>query len=772
MSKAKSALRSATCLATLLTLTTHSAFAQEGTNTDGDAKQSAVQRILETVTITATKQKDAENVQDIATAVTAFNADTLDVLKVRDFEDVSYSSPNVTLTDIGTTKGGANFAIRGLGINSSIISIDPTVGVTVDGVPLGITSGVVFDMFDLGSIEILRGPQGILQGRNTVGGLVAVNTGNPTDTFQYDFKVSAESPIDSNRGGLNSYVQGAVSGPLVEGKLNGKLAAYYNNDEGYFKNLANNENHGEGDAKIVRGALEYLPSETFSILAKLEYSEFTGDGPSAQNRSIFSRDTFDFSIDNEGFYETDTTFASLRMDWDVPFGDGQITNITGYRQYNATTSSDIDALPLPLFDGLSATEQDQLSNELRYNGSFGDLTVTTGAFYMKQSLVSEELRQITSAAVNPALPPGQVPFPGGGDQDHLSYGLYAQGEYQFTDKLSAQLGVRYSYEEKDVEITYVIPALLRGISNCSVLAGTCPVDFQDKNDWSGFTPKVAVEYDVTDSSLLYASYNRGFRSGGYNFRITDPTTFQTLAATANNGELFFDEETIDSYEIGYKYQSEGGRVQLNTAAFFNKASDLQRELNVASASSGTSQLILNTADADIKGIEFEGRLALADNFLVTANLGYIDAEYTDIRFPISVASIADIVTGNVSDADFALELPRTPEMTYGIGFVWDQDLGSAGSLETVANFQHRDENFYSDNNLGVISAVDMLGANITWNTPKDGVSISLYGKNLLDESFSGNDTLTPFSGNPSNPIGSFAPLNKGRLIGLELSIKG
>ena len=120
-----------------------------------------------------------------------------------------------------------------------------------------------WDMFDLDSIEILRGPQGILQGRNTVGGVVAVNTGNPTGDFEYSFKLSTESPIDDGRGGFNSYVQGTVSGPIVPDKLNGKLAAYFNKDEGYFKNLANNQNHGEAEATIIRGALEFLPTDEF-----------------------------------------------------------------------------------------------------------------------------------------------------------------------------------------------------------------------------------------------------------------------------------------------------------------------------------------------------------------------------------------------------------------------------------------------------------------------------------------------------------------------------
>ncbi|ACT57826.1 TonB-dependent receptor [Hirschia baltica] len=771
MSKVKTVLRGATCLATLVTMSSPIAFAQEDTTQEENGRQTAVQRMLETVTVTATKQKDPENVQDIATSVTAFNASSLETLKVRDFEDLSYNAPNVSLSDVGTTKGSANFSMRGSGTNSSIVSIDPTIGVVVDGVPLGVPAGVVFDMFDLDSLEILRGPQGILQGRNTIGGVVAVNTGNPTDTLQYNFKFASETPIDDGRGGPSSYVQGAVSGPLIEGKLNGKIAAYYNYDEGYFKNLANNENHGEGDAKIIRGALEYMPTNTFTVLAKAEYAEYTGDGPASQNRSLYDRNSFDFAIDNRGFYDAASTFGTLRMDWDVGFGDGTITNITGYRKYEASSSSDIDSLPLALFDGPAVLDQEQLSNELRYNGSFNDLTVTTGIFYMDQSIDLAETRWIASQLVTPLLPANiPLPFPGGGLQDHHTLGVFAQAEYQFTDKFSVQAGLRYTQEEKDVDVTYIIPALSRGISNCSVIEKTCPVDYSDKKEWNVVTPKVAMEYKATDNSLLYASYNRGFRSGGYNFRLTDPAVFLQLNQTINNGNYYFDKETLDSFEVGYKYESNDGRVLLNSAVFFNQAEDMQREINVSSPT-GVSQFIYNTADAEMKGLELEGRFAVTDNFLITGNVGYIDAKYTDIRFPISAVSVTDLATAVVQDSDYDLELPRTPELTYGLGFVWDQSLGNAGSLVTSANFMHRDENAYTDSNAGYFNAADMVNFDITWNTPKDGISISLYGKNMLDEVQAGGDTQIPFVAGTLGPA-TFSPLNKGRLVGLELSIKG
>ena len=181
------------------------AFAQDTTEEDTSAeRESAVAKVLNRVTVSATKKADVEDVQTVPVSVTAFNGDTLEALKVRDLESLSYSSPNVSLDDVGTSRGSANFAIRGLGVNSSIPSIDPAVGVFVDGVYIGVNSGVVMDLFDLDSIEVLRGPQGLLFGRNTTGGAVLINTGNPTDDFQAKARVAVEGPVDSDRGGLNT----------------------------------------------------------------------------------------------------------------------------------------------------------------------------------------------------------------------------------------------------------------------------------------------------------------------------------------------------------------------------------------------------------------------------------------------------------------------------------------------------------------------------------------------------------------------------------------
>ncbi|MEM5517774.1 TonB-dependent receptor [Henriciella sp. AS95] len=763
-------LLSSVAMATVLTFGTAQAQEAEG------ERESAVDRVLQTVTVSATKKKDVEDVQSVPVSVTAFNEDTLDALNVTTLESLSYTTPNVSLDDVGTARGTANFAIRGLGVNSSIPSIDPAVGVFMDGVYLGVNNGVVVDLFDLDSIEVLRGPQGLLFGRNTTGGALVINTGNPTDDFSYKARATFDGPIDDDRGGLNSTVQATVSGPLIEGVLNGKIGAYYNSDAGYFKNLYNGDNHGEAQTTIYRGALEWFATDRLTVLAKGQYSEARVDGPTGQNRGTFERDTFDFAIDNPGFGDSETVFGSIQADYDVDFGDGQITNILGYRSYDATGSSDIDALPVFLFHSDTELEQEQISNELRYAGTFGKYDVTTGLYYFNQDLAYTEIRYLPFAT--------PAPFYGGGSQEHTVYGAFANVDYSFTPDLIGTVGLRYSKEEKDADVTYIRPR-----PACSVVDETCPTSgtnpfvpgenngFTDSDEWSNWTPKVGLQYFWNDDFQTYGYYTKGFRSGGYNFRITDVGVFLGQILPATGGDFGFDEEEVDAFELGFKANSPDGRIQVNGAAFLTKIDNMQREVNTAGAS-GVVQNILNTADATIKGVELEGRWAATDNLLFNFNVGMIDAEYDDVRFDISGDTV-------VNAQDARLDLPRVPPLTYGAGFIYDLDLGDSGAIITRANYQYRDRIAYTDSNFGWVQAANQVDANVTWETPYDGFSVSFFGDNLLDEVQVGNDTQLgqiPFGGPLSNGVqtpyqpypggGTFSPLKKGRVVGVEFTIRG
>lgn len=747
--------------------TPFAASAQDAEAPAAEERTSSLDAINE-ILVTGTKTKDAENVQDVALAVTAFNADTLEAFKIRDIQGLSFQTPNVSLDQIGTSRGQANFSVRGLGINSSIPSIDPTVGVFVDGVYLGINAGVVFDLFDLESVEILRGPQGVLFGRNVTGGAVVLNTGNPTEDFRGKFRAAVDGPlVDGGRGGANYTVSGTISGPIVEDTLLFKLGAYYNKDEGYFTNLFDGSNHGEADTKILRGALEGRFGDLM-IRAKLDYFESEGDGPSAQNRGIFDRDSFDFAIDEPGFYANEIWTGSLTAEWDI--GPGTLTNIFGYRDYTASTRGDIDATPVFLFHSGTQTTQDQISNELRYAISTDSLDLTFGGFYFDQSLAYDESRELRRD-----LPPANQPpvFFGGGRQTHEVIGVFANAQYEFLPSLSLIAGIRWNQETKDAAVTYITPR-----APCSVVAGTCPTGtapFNPLTETNGFTddvrfrnvsPKLGLQYEFANSQV-YGHWSRGFRSGGYNFRITNVAVFNR--AVAATGNLFFDEEQVDSYEIGGKFQTEDGSFTLNLAAYVTKIGDLQREVNLADPGAGVVQNILNTADATIKGFEAEARMRVSDSLIVTANFGLIDDKYDSILFDISG-------DGLINDTDLALRIPRVPEVTWGMGLVHELLLGDSEILTRVT-YQYRDEFAFTDDNLGFIQDVTNLEANITWVTPVEGLSLSVYGRNLFDEVQAGGDTQVPFGGPNStgvrrpfadNPTqGTFSPLQRGRNVGVE-----
>ncbi|WDA42525.1 TonB-dependent receptor [Erythrobacter sp. BLCC-B19] len=753
------------------------AFAQDAEEPAQEEESTSALDSINEILVTGTKTKDAENVQDVPLAVTAFNAGTLEAFKIRDISGLSFQAPSVSLDQVGTSRGTANFSVRGLGINSSIPSIDPTVGVFVDGVYLGINGGVVFDLFDLDSVEVLRGPQGVLFGRNVTGGAVVINTGNPTEDFRGKFRAAVDGPIDSGRGGANYTVSGVISGPIVEDVLLFKVGAYYNKDEGYFRNLAAatiptlSENHGKAETKILRGALEARLGG-LTLLGKLDYFESDGDGPSAQNRGFFDRNSYDLSIDNPGSYANEIWTGSLTATMDI--GAGTLTNVFGWRKYDATTDGDIDATPRFLFHSTTETAQEQFSNELRYAISTEDgLDLTFGGFWFDQNLAYTERRQLPLAS--------PLQFFGGGRQDHEVLGVFANAQYEVLDGLSVIAGIRWNQETKDAGVTYVRPR-----PACSVVQGTCPTSgrnpillnpvtgattenngFTDRVRFRNVSPKLGLQYEFGDSQI-YGHWSRGFRSGGYNFRITNANAFEQIAL-APGGSLAFDEEKVDTYEVGGKFQTADGVFTFNIAGYITKIDNMQREVNQSSPTAGVAQSIFNTANASINGIEAEARLRASDSLILTANIGVIDAEYTEILFDISG-------DGAINERDLALSLPRVPPVTVGAGLIHELELGNGGLLTRV-NYQYRDVAAYTDDNFGWLNDVHQLEANITWTTPVDGLSISLYGRNLLDSVQEGGDTQVPFGGPLSTGVrlpfadrpaaGTFSPLLRGRNVGVE-----
>jgi iron complex outermembrane receptor protein len=695
----------------------------------------AAAEAMQEVVVTATKKNHAENVQDVPLAATAFGSKQLEALNFQNLTSLSYSIPNVQLENIRTTSATANFSIRGLGINSSIPSIDPTVGVFVDGVYMGINAGTLFNNFDVEGIEVLRGPQGVLFGRNVTGGAVLVRTKAPSDTFELTGRLGL-----ANR---QNYVGDAsVSGPIVQGVLSGKVAVYHDDDSGWFRNQANDSRFGAERNTVVRPALHWTPIDVLDLMLRLEHGESDGDGPGGQNHALFSRDSFDFAIDEEGYNHSKWDQTFLEGNWEAPFGDGKVTNILGWRQYKSTAAGDIDSTPAFAFHAQFATQQNQRSEELRYAGTFGPAELTTGLYYFQQNLLYIERRLLAG---------GLVDRTGGGNGDFSTRGAFAATDWSLSDFVKLNLGLRYTHEKKAAQVATV------RAGGGDVLAQTLVPDFADSKAWSDVSPRAGLQWIPNKDSRIYFFWAKGFRSGGYNFRNTDP------GVTPGP----FDSEDQSSFEIGWKQDFADGRARLNLASFHNKIEGIQREINTPGAL-GVTQIIRNVGDATIQGAEAEGLWRMKDNLTLSVQAGYTDGRYDSVRFDLNGDGVA-----NATDA--ALQLPRLSPWTYGGSLVQDSHFGAFGVLSSRVSFNHRDANYYSDNNRGTLNAADILDVNFTFVPSSGPASFSIYATNLLDETTFGGDTLLPdsaaFGGDgPAGPkpAPTFSPLNKGRVIGAEV----
>lgn len=717
----------------------------------------------EEVVVTALKHGE-RNVQDVPVAVTAFGESQLEALNYQDLQSLSYVMPNVQLEDIGTARGIANFSIRGLGINSSIPSIDPTVGVFIDGMYLGINAGVLADNFDLAGIEVLRGPQGVLFGRNVTGGAVVIRTAAPSDEFEVKGGLAVET-------GLNYIADAVVNVPLMPGVLAARFSAYYNKDEGWFENLADGSQFGEGEQSIFRGALRLTPTPNLDMILRLEHGSAQGDGPAAQNHALYSRDSFDFAINNRGYGNGDWEQAIWETNWDVPFGDGTVTNIASWRDYSGTSSGDIDATTNFGFHSRAVQDQDQWSNELRYAGTFGPVDLTAGHYIFQQNLFYIEERALVGGAVRRV---------GGGQGEFSTWGVFTNADWHLNDQFTLNFGVRYTDEHKQARISRirqatdnldgatVVPGEFQlggSIDNRSLNFSDHPFDLS----WTDVSPRVGVQWRPNADTNFYAYAARGFRSGGVNFRVT------TLNPLVGSGAPTpFDSEEQTTYEVGWKQDFFGGRSRLNLALFQNEIEGMQRETNVAELGAGVQQVIVNAGDATIRGAEMEARLGVTENFLIQLQAGYTDGEYDTVTADLNG-------DGVVNAADAALEIPRLAPWTYGVSLIHDLPIMS-GVLSSRVSYNHRDANFYTDNNRGTLNEADIIDANFTWRPDQGNWSFSIYGNNLTDEATFGGDTQLPDSaafpgslfggdGAGPRPPPTFSPLNKGRVIGARFRVE-
>jgi len=697
--------------------------------TEAAQEQAADDSAFGDIVVTATKRADAQNVQQVPFAVTAFGSKQLADQHVRTLDSLGYSAPNVQLDDVGTSPGYANFSIRGLGINSSIPSIDPTVGVFVDGVYMGISAGILFDTFDLEGVEVLRGPQGLLFGRNVTGGAVVVRTSTPGNELAVNARVAVET-------GLNKIASAVVSGPIVTDKLAAKIAVYYNDDDGWFYNKFNgNHDFGASRTLIVRSALRFTPTETLDIVGRYEHGRIRGDGAVVSNFGLFPRESFGISVDEEGVTRNNWDQASLEANLDTAFGDGKITNILAYRAYEGFVTSDIDSSPSYTFHADTLTRQHQWSNELRYAGTFGRFDVTTGLYFFQQKIDYVELRRLARGALR---------ISGGGIQHQKTLGAFFSTDWHATDTLTLNAGLRYSHERKRVRVANLIGNLCDPVG----LKGCTNYGFRDSKSWSDPTFRLGAQWQPDSATQLYGFFARGFRSGGYNFRNGN--------ASVAPGP--FDAEKQNSFEIGLK-RDFGRTLRLNLAAFHNTVLGMQREIITPVLPIGTTQVIRNSADLRLQGVEAEATLRPFAHLTLNGQFGYTNAKYKKIFFDLT----AD---GVINARDFALKPPRLSPWTYGAAATFDHDLPNGGEFTARVSYAHRDASFSNDANTGVLTSANMIDLTAAYETPDGRWKFSIYGNNLFDDQTEGNVSPLPFFAGST-----FSSINKGRVLGAEVTFK-
>ncbi len=697
----------------------------------------------EAVIVTASKQHGATP-QDLPLTLNVFGEAQLASRNATTLQDLSYAMPNVQIEDLGTARGIANVSIRGVGVNSSIPSVDPAVGVFVDGVYVGMNAGTLTNLLDVEAVEVLRGPQGTLYGHNVTGGAVLIRNRAPSDTFELNGRVTVASGPDTSG-------EIALSGPLVKGLLTGRLALTGEHDDGWLINRYDGSAFGKHDAYGARASFRLTPAPGFDMMLRLEHGADTGDGPAGQNHALFARSTFDFSLDNRGYAKTH--WDQMTLETNAQTGRGTLTNITGWRTVTVAWAADIDSTPNFVFHTRILNQQSQVSDELRYAATFGPADAVVGVYFLEQNLTYIDERNFSPTFRRT----------GGGQGTFQDIAVFANADWHLSDTITLSSGLRFTHERKHSRLSRVRraaddldgPSVIvpgEGVDGGNIDART--LNFSDTpffQNWNNFSPKLGLQWRPDEATNIYASWSRAFRGGGANFR-TSSLGLKPLA---------YNLETLSAFELGWK-QAFGAHT-LNLALFHTQISNMQRETNLADPISGVQQLVLNAGDARLYGGEIEARFTLTGDLGISLRAGYVHGQYDRVTADLN----GDLA---VTTADAHMRIPRLAPLSAGIDMTYGFVV-PGGRIEMRSGFDHRDASFYNDTNLGRLAETDLIDTNFTFTPQTGGWSVSLNGKNLTNVATWGGDTTLPESstfGYSGGALPTFSPLNKGRVISVEL----
>ncbi len=648
--------------------------------------------------VVVTAQRRAENLQQVPISISAFSSEQLQAQNMATSSDLEHITPNLIFAESG--RDGQIF-IRGVGSTRlSGAGADPSSATYVDGVYRSRGVSSLVELLDIERVEVLRGPQGTLYGRNSTGGAVRYVSQDPAPTF--GGKAIAELGNYDQRKALAQ-----LDVPLVGDQLLMRAVVLHDEHEGYTRNLQHpGETFGRKNLTAGRLTLKYKPSESFDLTLHGGKSRDNSDqtalkqfidpkGPFGSAQIISDPRTVraDFGPREA---PVDTGYFDMTANWDV--GAVRLTSITGFVSVDTGPfSGDLDNTEIAgVTDGdprnhVLGIEDGGHSLTQEFNvASRGDgpFQWVAGTFFLKDD--NKTLRQGLYIPLIPVLAANHRTV--NAYETTHNYAVFGNGSYQLTDKIRFTAGARYSYEKKEIErAQYVNLTLANGPQF-------------DQKSWNSFTPKFVLDYTINDAAMTYISYSKGFKSGAFNASNFDPAV---------------NPENIKAYEVGAKTQWLDRRVTLDVAAFKYHYTDLQVQ-SLDPNNIGT-EIVRNAAGADLEGAELEATWLAAPRLLVNASTAWLNAQYTD--FP----TLAGNLRGN--------ELPNAPKWSGNFGLQYTIALGGAGDIKLNGNSFASAQRFLSEYNNPITDRQGffyLLDARATWTSPQERWNVAFYGKNLTD----------------------------------------
>jgi iron complex outermembrane recepter protein len=725
-------------------------FAAEGDS----AAQPAPSQGLEEILVTA--EKRTTNLQDTPVSATVFSTEDIAENRIVAFQDLALRTPGLSYAQL--SKGESYFSIRGTLMNTVGAGWDDAVTVFVDGVPETGVADNSPDLFDLASIEVLRGPQGTLFGRNSTGGAVVLHTLLPSFT--------PGGEIEVTYGNYNlSEVNALVTGPLAGDQLAGKLAVHGLYSDGDIRNVTLGDNTYGNRQGGLRGQLLWQPNDDLKVLFGAEFHRDTGSGKVAQlvgnfMPSIYPNITFNPYETNQGRNsQTDKTTgdALLRADWKLPWAT--ITSITGYRHVDNAQGRDRFVQPELQYQSNESNRDNQLTEEIHLTSPDNQtFRWVAGTFLMRGEKKEDDLliRRFggdSVAFVNGPWGPGG-PWVGSTSYeeqvqevvDH-NYALFGQGEYSFTEKWQLTVGLRYTYEEKtgtsgDFITSPYVPTNPAAVAPYNALFNPGPAVANYSQSWNALTPKYSLSYKALPGLLMYATYAKGFKSGGYDMSAVG--TGVPIPAEIKLMSTPFAPEIANSYEIGSKLTTFNNHLRINASVYQVDYRDLQtQQYDPVTTLAHTT----NAGSARVKGGELSIEAAVASWLTLGLSSAYTDAKYTDYVL-LQPGQPAVSYTGH--------RMPTTP-LQFWNGFAetnWPVSGGShlnvGGDLTFHSMEYVRDDNVQPDFLSRLTTVGGLLNAHVRWINAKGDLTISLWGKNLTDVySVQLAAPLTPFFATPA-----------------------